>query len=126
MNDRELGGWLYGAELENADTLLFYLCVLLVGTQTSFLESICLVTTDGRMIFGILIGHDNLQNMILNEAVERVYSEEAAVEEVPLGLYVIRGDHLVLVGEYDLDSLADTAAHIRVPAPLPAIQQHQF
>lgn len=86
-------------------------------------ESICVVTSDGRIIVGILIGHDQVQNLILNDAHERIYSVDADVEEIPLGLYVIRGDNLCLVGDYDPAKLQDLS--VRVTAPLPPVQQQQ-
>jgi len=82
-----------------------------------------LVTSDGRIIVGNFVGHDQVQNVILKEAHERIYSEDEAPERVPLGVYVVRGDSLVLIGEFD-ESVNDD--NIRVSVPLPAIQQHQF
>ena len=69
------------------------------------------------------MGHDNLQNCILNNAHERVYNEDAPVEELPLGLYLVRGDNLCLIAEYDADALDNS---VRVSEPLPSIQQQQF
>ena len=34
---------------------------------------------------------------------QRVYSKDAGVEQVPLGLYIIRGDNIAIVGELDED-----------------------
>mmetsp|Transcript_3940 Transcript_3940/g.4548 ORF Transcript_3940/g.4548 Transcript_3940/m.4548 type:complete len:94 (-) Transcript_3940:530-811(-) len=61
--------------------------------------SVTVVTCDGRIIVGKLTGHDQVQNLILSGAEERVYSMEETVELVPLGLYVIRGDNVALIGE---------------------------
>jgi U6 snRNA-associated Sm-like protein LSm8 len=83
------------------------------------------VTSDGRTIVGTLVGHDQVQNLILNDAVEHVYSLDQDVEHVPLGLYVVRGDNLCLVGEYDETVLSGQDGG-RTAAPLPPIQQHQF
>ncbi len=44
---------------------------------------------------GQLEGFDQTINVILSNSVERVYSLDEAVEEVPLGLYVVRGDNIV-------------------------------
>ena len=44
---------------------------------------------------GKLEGFDQTINVILSESLERVYSLEEEVEEVPLGLYVVRGDNIV-------------------------------
>jgi len=81
------------------------------------------VTSDGRIIVGTLVGNDQVQNLILNDAKERVYSPDDNVEEVPLGLYVIRGDNLCVIGEFDAAKLSDEQ---RAPTPLPAIRQQLF
>jgi len=78
-------------------------------------ESVSVVTNDGKLIVvrwatvvehqsifrttpgalqGLLRGFDNLTNVILESAEERVFSEEEGVEIVELGLYIVRGDNL--------------------------------
>mmetsp|Transcript_1804 Transcript_1804/g.4014 ORF Transcript_1804/g.4014 Transcript_1804/m.4014 type:complete len:96 (-) Transcript_1804:1610-1897(-) len=81
-------------------------------------KSICVVTGDGRIILGDLVGHDQVQNLILNNAKERVYSDGSPPETVELGLYVIRGDNVCLVAEYNADLWTDEAV-----APLAPIRQ---
>ena len=83
------------------------------------------VTSDGRIIVGNFVGHDQVQNLIVKEAHERVYAEDADVERVPLGLYVVRGDSVCLIADFD-DIDDATADSIRAPFPLPSIQQQQF
>ena len=39
-------------------------------------------------------GFDQATNLILDESHERVFSPEAGVEQVVLGLYIIRGDNM--------------------------------
>jgi len=89
------------------------------------------VTSDGRLITGTLIGLDQVQNLILNNSQEYVYNgtsttndkDESTTEQVPLGLYVIRGDTVCLVGEHEESSgsvLEQTAD------PLPSVQQVLF
>jgi U6 snRNA-associated Sm-like protein LSm8 len=85
-------------------------------------EIVMVVTSDGRIIIGNFVGHDQVQNIILKDAYERIYSEDSDVERVTLGLYLLRGDNLCLVGEFQDDELKDG---IRVPFPLPAIHQQQ-
>lgn len=72
------------------------------------------------MILGQLVGHDQVQNLILNQAQERVYSDDAPVETVDLGLYVIRGDNVCMVGDFDPNLWNDEPAN-----PLPLIQQQR-
>ncbi|KAI9599218.1 hypothetical protein BDF19DRAFT_381706, partial [Syncephalis fuscata] len=70
---------------------------------------ISVVTADGRVILGILRGFDQTTNIIMERCYERVFSADEGVEVVPLGLYVVRGDNVVLVGEVDteVDSVID-------------------
>ena len=70
-------------------------------------EIISVLTCDGRNIVGYLRGFDQTVNLILDECHERVYSQTAGVEQVALGLYIIRGDNVAVVGELDEDK--DTA-----------------
>lgn len=56
------------------------------------------------MLQGLLIGFDQLQNLILNNAQERVYQfadppDSTELEIVPLGLYVVRGDNVAIVSD---------------------------
>jgi len=63
-------------------------------------QTISVITNDGRNIVGILKGFDQLTNVILDECHERVYSLNG-VEQVVLGLYIIRGDNVAIIGEVD-------------------------
>ncbi|XP_075257589.1 U6 snRNA-associated Sm-like protein LSm8 isoform X1 [Convolutriloba macropyga] len=63
--------------------------------------TVCIVTCDGRTILGTLSGFDQTINLILKQCRERVYSPEAGVEEVELGLYIVRGDNVAVIGEID-------------------------
>ena len=79
-----------------------------------------MVTSDGRIIIGTLVGNDQVQNVILSEAQERIYSDDAPVETVELGLYVIRGDNVSMIADYNKEKLIDSPA-----PPLPPILQQQ-
>ena len=68
----------------------------------------CVITSDGRFITGKLLGYDQLQNLIVNNANERVYHlpvsatediTSTVLEIVPLGLYVIRGDNVAIISD---------------------------
>lgn len=55
---------------------------------------------------GDLHSCDNSMNLVLQNAIERIIrprEEEVASEEVPLGLYIIRGDSVAVVGRVDED-----------------------
>mmetsp|Transcript_26811 Transcript_26811/g.43782 ORF Transcript_26811/g.43782 Transcript_26811/m.43782 type:complete len:86 (-) Transcript_26811:898-1155(-) len=65
------------------------------------------ITSDGRVIVGILRGFDQLVNIVLDESHERVYSTTAGVEQAVLGLYIVRGDNIAMIGL--LDEALDTS-----------------
>uniref|UniRef100_R4FMI7 U6 snRNA-associated Sm-like protein LSm8 n=2 Tax=Rhodnius TaxID=13248 RepID=R4FMI7_RHOPR len=55
----------------------------------------------GRNFVGTLKGFDQTINLILDDSHERVYSTTQGVEQVVLGLHIIRGDNVAIVGEMD-------------------------
>ena len=91
---------------------------------------------------GVLAGFDQKSNVVLSDSKERVYSMDEGVEEIPLGLYLVKGDMMsvsllllfaslcltstpqcsVLIGELDdaLDQSVDLGT-IRAD-PLPPIR----
>ena len=58
------------------------------------------ITNDGRVFVGVMKGLDQALNCILAEAEERVYSEENGVAVHSLGTYFIRGDSIMVLGEF--------------------------
>mmetsp|Transcript_4010 Transcript_4010/g.4100 ORF Transcript_4010/g.4100 Transcript_4010/m.4100 type:complete len:95 (+) Transcript_4010:298-582(+) len=64
-------------------------------------KRISVITNDGRNIVGNLKGFDQTINLILEESHERVFCLTVGVEQVPLGLYIIRGDNIAIIGELD-------------------------
>ncbi|KAM0917401.1 hypothetical protein ACQ4PT_009535 [Festuca glaucescens] len=72
-------------------------------------QVISVITNDGRNIVGTLRGFDQATNLILDESHERVYSTKEGVQQLVLGLYIIRGDNISVVGEVDeeLDAALD-------------------
>ena len=43
---------------------------------------------------GTLAGYDQKSNVVLSDSMERVYSTDEPVEEIPLGLYLVKGDQM--------------------------------
>jgi hypothetical protein len=41
---------------------------------------------------GVLAGYDQKSNVVLSDSKERIYSMDEGVEEIPLGLYLVKGD----------------------------------
>ena len=88
-------------------------------------KSVTLLTCDGRLITGTLLGYDQLQNLILKQAYEKVYSMEAPVEKVELGLFVVRGDNVAVISEVTAADDEDGGKDEDVRAePIPPIVQN--
>ncbi|KAF4662763.1 N(alpha)-acetyltransferase 38, NatC auxiliary [Perkinsus olseni] len=64
---------------------------------------VLLVTADGKVLLGKFKGFDQSLNVVLSECKERVYSMVEGVETLHHGLYLIRGDDVVSIGEVDED-----------------------
>jgi len=71
------------------------------GLSTYVDSPVSIITNDGRHILGLLKGFDQATNLILEGSTERIYSQEEGVEELELGLYLLRGDCIAIVGEVD-------------------------
>ncbi|KAF8725119.1 hypothetical protein AX14_008321 [Amanita brunnescens Koide BX004] len=80
---------------------------------------IFLVLQDGRAIVGKMAGYDQRSNIVISECKERVYSMEDGVEEIPLGLYLVKGDMIILIGEIDdaIDQSVDLSTIRAEPIP---------
>ncbi|KAI8819211.1 n-alpha-acetyltransferase 38, NatC auxiliary subunit-like protein [Fimicolochytrium jonesii] len=68
---------------------------------------VSVLTADGRVILGTLRGFDQTTNLILSNSTERVFGGEDGVEQVPLGLYIIRGDNIAAIGSVDQERDAE-------------------
>jgi len=66
------------------------------------------ILRDGRKLHGVLRSYDQFANLVLEDTVERIYQGNAFAESWR-GLYLIRGENVVLLGEIDLDLEDDIA-----------------
>ncbi|ETW78049.1 hypothetical protein HETIRDRAFT_326095 [Heterobasidion irregulare TC 32-1] len=82
---------------------------------------VLLILQDGRAIVGIMAGYDQKSNVVLSESKERVYSLEEGVEEIPLGLYLVKGDMIILIGEIDEEKDRSTDLSTIRADPIPPI-----
>lgn len=57
---------------------------------------------DGKRLLGNLRSYDQYGNMVLSETLERLYKYPYYSEEY-LGLFLIRGENVLLFGEFDAD-----------------------
>lgn len=55
---------------------------------------------DGRHLLGTLRSYDQFANVVIQDAVERRHVGRKCVD-VPVGMYVLRGDNIVLLGAVD-------------------------
>ncbi|KAB5564018.1 hypothetical protein DKX38_004072 [Salix brachista] len=65
-------------------------------------EKLLVLLRDGRKLMGILRSFDQFANAVLEGACERVIVGDLYCD-IHLGLYVIRGENVVLIGELDLE-----------------------
>ena len=72
-------------------------------------HTVSIITADGRNFIGTLKGFDQTINVILDESHERVFSTTAGIEQIVLGLHIIRGDNIAVIGQIDetIDSRLD-------------------
>ncbi|XP_057455048.1 sm-like protein LSM1B [Lotus japonicus] len=77
--------------------------IYLSTSLASYLDKKLLVLLrDGRKLMGTLRSFDQFANAVLEGACERVIVGDLYCD-IPLGLYVIRGENVVLIGELDLE-----------------------
>ncbi|KXJ78262.1 U6 snRNA-associated Sm-like protein LSm8 [Aedes albopictus] len=79
------------------------------GLESYVNTTVSIITADGRNFVGTLKGFDQTINIILDESHERVYSMNTGIEQVVLGLHIIRGDNVAVIGQLDesIDSKLD-------------------
>lgn len=81
-------------------------------------KTVSIVTNDGRILIGTLRGFDQSCNVILENTVERIFGTEVAMQEVAVGLYVLRGDDIAILGELDTEKESETDFQKIQAAPL--------
>ncbi|CAM9374721.1 unnamed protein product [Phaeothamnion confervicola] len=58
------------------------------------------VLRDGRHLVGVMRSYDQFANIVLEDTHERHFVGDL-YGDIPLGLYIVRGDSVVLMGEMD-------------------------
>ena len=66
-------------------------------------KRIMIILRDGRHLVGRLRSFDQFMNLILEDTCERVLMPGKFCD-IPLGLYIVRGDTIVLLGEVDSET----------------------
>jgi len=79
-------------------------------TSASLVDSVdrklLVVLRDGRKLIGVLRSFDQFANLVLQDTIERIYVGDA-YGDIPRGIFIIRGENVVLLGEIDLDKEDD-------------------
>ncbi|KAL4807412.1 hypothetical protein BDV18DRAFT_137622 [Aspergillus unguis] len=65
-------------------------------------KKLVLVLRDGRKLIGVLRTWDQFANLVLQETIERIYAGNLYTE-VNRGVFLVRGENVLLLGEIDLD-----------------------
>ena len=68
-------------------------------------KRVMVVLRDGRHLIGTLRSIDNFSNFVLEDTCQRIIVNKN-FGDIPLGLYLLRGDNVVLLGEVDDESEA--------------------
>ncbi|KAJ5937930.1 hypothetical protein N7454_004272 [Penicillium verhagenii] len=75
-----------------------------MSLQTYINKKVLILTVDGRTLLGNLLSTDQLTNLVLTNTVERIIrtpEDDEPSTEIEHGLYLIRGDNVVVCGEVD-------------------------
>ncbi|EEQ28677.1 U4/U6-U5 snRNP complex subunit LSM8 [Microsporum canis] len=75
-----------------------------MSLQSYINKKILVLTVDGRTLIGTLLSTDQLTNLVLSQTIERIIrtpDDPEPSSEVEHGLYLIRGDNVVICGEID-------------------------
>uniref|UniRef100_A0A7S2XVC4 U6 snRNA-associated Sm-like protein LSm1 n=1 Tax=Fibrocapsa japonica TaxID=94617 RepID=A0A7S2XVC4_9STRA len=78
-------------------------------------KKILVVLRDGRHLVGVLRSFDQFSNMVMENTHER-HVVEGIFGDIPLGLYIVRGDNVVLLGEVDEEKESSSQHPRRVSA----------
>ncbi|XP_078079451.1 U6 snRNA-associated Sm-like protein LSm1 isoform X5 [Mustelus asterias] len=99
-----------------------------VGFQESCkTEKHLVVLRDGRTLIGYLRSVDQFANLVLHRTVERIHVGRK-YGDIPRGIFVVRGENVVLLGEIDLERETDTPLQkVSIEEILEAqrVQQHE-
>ncbi len=72
-------------------------------------KQILVCLRDGRNFKGFLRSFDQYANLVLDNTVERLMVEDSYAD-VPMGIFVIRGENVMLLGEIDAGKEAEFCA----------------
>ncbi|KAL2046852.1 hypothetical protein N7G274_000870 [Stereocaulon virgatum] len=65
-------------------------------------KKLVLVLRDGRKLIGVLRSWDQFANLVLQDTIERTFVQDV-YSDIVRGIYLVRGENVLLLGEIDLD-----------------------
>ncbi|KAG4102617.1 Sm-like ribonucleoprotein [Neocallimastix lanati (nom. inval.)] len=69
-------------------------------------KKLLVILRDGRNLIGILRSYDQFANLVLQDTLERIIVNDCYGEK-ERGIFIIRGENVVLLGEVDKDKEKD-------------------
>ncbi|KAI9208228.1 Sm-like ribonucleoprotein [Polychytrium aggregatum] len=75
-------------------------------------KRLLVILRDGRKLIGYLRSYDQFANLVLQDTVERTYNGDS-FGDTPHGIFVIRGENVVLLGEIDPEKEALSHSSLR-------------
>ncbi|XP_076105030.1 U6 snRNA-associated Sm-like protein LSm1 [Mytilus galloprovincialis] len=66
-------------------------------------KKLLVVLRDGRTLIGFLRSIDQFANLVLHRTIERIHVGKK-YGDIPRGIFVVRGENVVLLGEIDLEN----------------------
>ncbi|KAA8650707.1 U6 snRNA-associated Sm-like protein LSm1 [Aspergillus tanneri] len=75
-------------------------------------KKLVLVLRDGRKLIGVLRSWDQFANLVLQDTIERMYAGNLYAD-IPRGIFLVRGENVLLLGEIDLDKEDDIPASVQ-------------
>lgn len=72
------------------------------GYRSTSTEKLVLVLRDGRKLIGVLRSWDQFANLVLQDTIERIFVHEVYADVIR-GIFLVRGENVLLLGEIDLD-----------------------
>lgn len=89
-------------------------------------RKIFVLLKDGRNFFGILRTFDQFANLVLQDTFERIYveGEPKKFGEIYRGVFIVRGENVVMMGELDIDREDDHLENLQ-QIPFEQAEQEQ-
>jgi len=90
-------------------------------------KKLMVLLRDGRTLIGYLRSVDQFANLVLHQTIERIHVGKC-FGDIPRGVFVVRGENVVLLGEIDLTkSEPDHLEEVSLEEILEkqAVQQHE-